>query len=140
VTAQTRSPAVIELSSGVAGAWSRRDFYAAEAGVGRRIGQGRLALTAAAGRLGGYWGCRLEARGQFVVLPFARQGVGAYGGLGAAWVGGDGVSGAAYLTALLGVERAPGKPRGWYVEMGLGGGVRLAAGMRWRAFPAWWPE
>ena len=138
-SAQTAPQGVSELSAGVAAAWSHRDFYAVELGAGRRAGQGRLMLAAAGGRLQGGWGGRLEVRGQFVLLPFARAGTGFYCGMGGAWMGGAGERGAAYLTALLGVERTPGRPRGWYVEAGVGGGVRVSVGLRWRQFPTWWP-
>ena len=139
-SAQTAPQGVTELSAGAAVAWSHRDFYAVELGAGRRSGQARLALAAAGGRLSDGWGGRVEARGQFVLLPFARIGLGWYGGMGAAWMGGAGQRGAVYLTAVTGVERAPGRPRGWFVEAGVGGGVRVSAGMRWRAFPNWWPQ
>jgi len=124
-SAQTAPQGVTELSAGAALAWSHRDLYAVELGAGRRSGQARLALAAAGGRLSDGWGGRVEARGQFVLLPFARIGLGWYGGMGAAWMGG--------------AEHAPGRPRGWFVEVGVGGGVRVSAGMRWRQFPAWWP-
>ena len=42
------------------------------------------------------------------------------------------------LTLTAGVEGAEGRPVGWYVEGGAAGGGRLAAGIRWRRFPAWW--
>jgi len=130
---------VTELSAGAGAAWSHRDFYGVELGAGRRAGQGRVSLVAAGGRLSDGWGGRVDVRGQFVMLPFARAGLGWYGGMGAAWMGGEGQRGAVYLTAQLGVEREPGRPRGWYVEVGVGGGVRVSAGLRWRNFPAWWP-
>ena len=123
----------------MATAWSHRDFYAVELAAGRRAGQGRVMLAAAGGRLSDAWGVRLDARGQFVLLPFARAGTGFYCGMGGAWMGGAGERGAAYLTGLLGVERTPGRPRGWYVEAGVGGGVRVSVGLRWRQFPTWWP-
>jgi hypothetical protein len=46
--------------------------------------------------------------------------------------------GSGYLTALVGFETTPGRVGGWYGEIGLAGGVRVAAGRRWRRFPAWW--
>jgi hypothetical protein len=48
------------------------------------------------------------------------------------------VHGAGYITALVGIEKAPGARRGWFAEVGLGGGLRVALGMRWRRFPPWW--
>jgi hypothetical protein len=32
----------------------------------------------------------------------------------------------------LGLEARPGAPSGWALEVGLGGGVRVSAGWRWR--------
>src|SRR5439155_1320664 len=76
---------VTELSAGAGAAWSHRDFYGVELGAGRRAGQGRVSLVAAGGRLSDGWGGRVDVRGQFVLLPFARAGLGWYGGMGAAW-------------------------------------------------------
>jgi len=58
--------------------------------------------------------------------------------VGLAFAGAATTHGAGYLTALVGVEDAPGRTAGWYAEVGLGGGVRVAAGWRWRRFPSWW--
>jgi hypothetical protein len=57
-----------------------------------------------------------------------------------AFVGSERARGASYLTALLGVDQGPGARAGWYAELGLGGGVRLALGRRFRRFPSWWPH
>lgn len=81
---------------------------------------------------------RLEASAQFLLKPAERSGTSWYGGLGIAFVGGEADRSAGYLTALLGLEAAPGRAAGWYAELGLAGGVRLAAGRRWRRFPPWW--
>ena len=40
-----------------------------------------------------------------------------------------------YLVLALGLEGRPGGPDGWFVEAGVGGGARLAAGWRWRQWP-----
>lgn len=101
-------------------------------------GQGRFAITGAAGEYEHALGVRIEATAQFLLQPGERRGAGPYGGLGLAFVGGEGARGAGYLTALLGVDAAPGARRGWYVELGLGGGVRLSAGGRFRRFPPSW--
>ncbi len=124
---------------GVAALAGRRDFWGVELGVAHRPGgQGRLALTVAGGGYEGRAGMRVEATAQFVLKPAARLGMSLYGGLGLAFVGGSETHGAGYLTALLGLETAPGRTSGWYGELGLGGGVRVAAGRRWRRFPPWW--
>lgn len=81
---------------------------------------------------------RVEATGQFLLEPGERRGAGPYGGLGLAFVGANGARGASYLTALVGVEAASGAREGWYVELGLGGGIRIAAGRRLRRFPSSW--
>jgi hypothetical protein len=39
-----------------------------------------------------------------------------------------------YVLLVIGLETAPGARRGWFAEVGIGGGVRVAAGyrIRWR--------
>src|SRR5437899_1509994 len=86
----------------------------------------------------GALGVRCEATAQFLLRPGERSGAGPYAGLGLAFVGGEGARGAGYLTALLGVESAPAARAGWYGELGLGGGVRVAVGRRFRHFPPGW--
>jgi hypothetical protein len=44
-----------------------------------------------------------------------------------------------YLVLTLGLEASPGGRTGWFLEAGVGGGARIAAGWRRRWFPAWWP-
>ena len=93
----------------------------------------RLALTAAAGSADGEFVARGEVLGHFLLSP-ASWGPGIYGGGGIAGIAGAGEEG--FLVLLLGIEHAPGGRAGWYLEGGLGGGVRLAAGYRWRWFRA----
>ena len=128
-----------EVGAGATAVLAHRGFWGPELGVARRAGgQGRVALTAAGGDYEGALGVRVEASAQFLLRPAERRAAGPYGGLGLAFIGADGARGASYLTALLGVEAGPGARAGWYVELGLGGGVRLSAGRRFRHFPAWW--
>ena len=130
-----------ELGAGATVVLAHRGFWGPEVGAARRSGgQGRFAVAAACGDYERALGVRVEATAQFLLRPGERSGIGPYGGLGLAFVGSDGVRGASYLTALLGVDQAPGARAGWYVELGLGGGVRLALGRRFRRFPAWWPH
>jgi hypothetical protein len=118
---------------------AHRAFWGAELGVARRPGgQGRFALTAACGDYERALGVRAEATAQFLLQPGERRGTGPYAGVGLAFVGAGGARGAGYLTALVGVEAAPGARGGWYVELGLGGGLRLVAGRRLRRFPSSW--
>lgn len=127
------------MSAGVCALVSGRDFVGAAGSMGRRVdNQTRVVGTAVAGMLGSDPAVRVEAQAQLIVNPSGRGGAGLYAGAGVAWQGATGVPGGGYLTALLGLESAPGARRGWYAEIGLGGGVRLALGARWRRFPPWW--
>jgi hypothetical protein len=58
--------------------------------------------------------------------------MGAYAGGGVAGIAGPDDRG--YLVLLLGIEAGPGARGGWALEAGVGGGLRLAAGYRWRRF------
>jgi hypothetical protein len=130
-----------EISAGATLVLAHRAFWGPELAVARRPGgQGRFALAAACGDYERALGVRLEATAQFLLRPGERTGVGPYGGLGLAFVGSEGARGASYLTALLGVDQGPGSGAGWYAELGLGGGVRLALGRRFRRFPSLWPH
>lgn len=130
-----------EISAGATVVLAHRAFWGPELGVARRSsGQGRFAIAAACGDYERALGVRLGATAQFLLRPGERTGVGPYGGLGLAFVGSEEARGASYLTALLGIEQAPGARGGWYAELGLGGGVRLALGRRFRRFPSWRPH
>jgi hypothetical protein len=112
-----------------------RDFWGVEVGIARRgAGQRRERMTVAAGDAGGAAGVRIGAAVQFVLKPAAQTGTSPYAGVGLVFAGADGARGAGYLAIMLGLEAAPRRPRGWYVELGLEGGVRLVAGLRWRRF------
>ena len=102
-------------------------------GAVRTTRRTRLAVTAAAGSAGGEFVARGEVLGHFLLSP-ASSGPGVYGGGGIAGIAGAGEEG--FLVLLLGIEHAPGGRAGWYLEGGLGGGVRIAAGYRWRSFRA----
>jgi len=147
--AGAQSPALGETSLGAVCLLARAGFWGAEAGLARRAGQGRVAVTGAGGWQDGAMALRTEARAQFLLLPATGGGgaggrgggaaAGYYAGLGLAFAGAERRHGAAYLTAVIGVETAAWRARGVYAEVGLGGGVRVAAGLRWRRVPAWWP-
>jgi hypothetical protein len=109
---------------------------AGPAGAVRLSERGRLALAAGVGTSDGLFAWRAEALGHFLLAPRRRSGIGAYAGAGVAAVGGPVDRG--YLVLALGLERAPGGRSGWWVEGGVGGGVRLAVGWRRRSFPPWW--
>jgi len=109
---------------------------AGPSGAVRLSERGRLALAAGAGLSDGKAAWRAEALGQFLLAPRRRTGIAVYAGGGVAAVGGPVDRG--YLVLALGLEAAPGSPAGWFAEVGAGGGLRLAAGWRWRWFPPWW--
>jgi hypothetical protein len=100
-------------------------------GGGLRVGRGlRVAATLSGGVTtpGGPAG-RGEALLTYHVSRPREGGVGVYAGAGVAGevLGGD-VHG--LVVALLGVEARPWSGGGWFVEGGVGGGARLAAGYR----------
>lgn len=101
--------------------------------VSRRF---RLSLAAGVGGSDGRIAGRGELLAHFLLAPRARRGVGGYAAAGVAAVGGPVDQG--YLVFTLGVESRPGAGSGWFLEGGVGGGARLAAGYRWRRFPGWW--
>lgn len=128
-----------EAGAGATAVLAHRWFWGPELGLARRPGgQTRFALTVAGGDYDRRVGVRAEATAQFLLRPGDRRAAGPYAGLGLAFVGAESARGAGYVTAALGVESAPGAAKGWYAELGLGGGVRLSVGRRWRRFPAWW--
>ncbi len=90
----------------------------------------RLSLFAGLGVAGGQVTWRGEALASFLLHPRRRHGLGWYLGGGVAAVGGAADRG--YLILTAGVESNPGAGSGWALEAGVGGGVRLSAGYRWR--------
>jgi len=128
-----------ELGVGALATWARRDFYGGGVELALRpSSDGRIALSAAAGSVDRHAGMRVEATAQFLVLPTAKTGVSPYAGVGIAYVGSRAYRGTGVLMVLVGCESAAGRPRGWFGELGLGEGVRLRVGWRWRRFPGWW--
>lgn len=128
-----------ELDAGPLATWARRSFSGAAVGLATRPGgEARVALAAAFGSVDRHAALRLELTAQFLVLPGAKRGLSPYGGVGVAYVGSRPYRGAGALVVLLGVEAAAGRPRGWFGELGMGGGVRFRVGYRWRRLPSWW--
>jgi len=130
---------VTEFDAGPLATWARYDFYGLSAGIAvRPKGQGRVSVSGAGGAVDGHAALRLEATAHFLVTPGAKSGVSPYGGIGVAYMGSRGRRGAGVLVALVGVEAAAGRRRGWFVELGLAGGLRVRLGVRWRHFsPSW---
>jgi len=128
-----------ELGVGALATWAHRDFY----GVGVELGlrpssDGRISLSADGGTADGHAAMRVEATAQFLVTPSAKTGVSPYAGVGVAYVGSRAYRGTGVLVVLVGCESAAGRRRGWFGEVGLGDGLRLRVGWRWRNFPGWW--
>ena len=103
-------------------------------GVGlalRTNGRMRVGVVLNAGDLEGTVAVRPELLGSFHLNPFKRQGVSPYAGGGVAAVFADG-STREYIVAFIGLESRPGRSVGWFAEVGLGGGARVAAGVQYR--------
>jgi hypothetical protein len=112
---------------------SRPALYAAGVGLAWRDEQrSRIAPAVAFGPLGnGRFGARADLAIHFLLDPAKRAGAAIYGGGGlTAAVAGGRVT--PYALLVLGAENAPGGAGGSFVELGVGGGVRLAIGYRWR--------
>jgi len=125
---------VVEAGAGAAITVARQTMAGVELGAGYRPGgQSRVALAVDVGSEDGRAAARAQLTAQFLVTPAAR-GAGLYGGLGVAIAGRRGAPGSGYLALLVGLEAAPGATRrgGWYAELGLAGGARVAAGWRGR--------
>lgn len=136
---QSQQLTATELSVGAASSMARRTFGGAELGLAHRPStDSRIALAVAGGTAARQAAARAQLTLQLLVNPSVRAGVGMYAGVGAAFVARRESPGQGFLVVLLGFEGAPGRRQSWYVELGLAGGVRAAAGWRVRRFPAWW--
>ncbi len=102
-------------------------------GAMRVTNRTRIAVTGAVGGGPGGLGARGELAGHFLLNPTLSSGIGLYGGGGLAVEWQDDTRG--YLELLVGAETNPGAARGWVLEAGLGGGLRLTLGWRARWFP-----
>ena len=92
-------------------------------------GRTRFTMTATAGVLEEEFALRGESTAQFMLNPASGR-HGFYAGGGVAGV--TGRVDEAYLLLVLGWESSPGGGSGWVVETGVGGGVRVLLGYRWR--------
>jgi hypothetical protein len=110
----TAAPLAVTAGPGVAVHLGRRDRLVGWAGVGVA---------------GGGFAVRGEAAYHFLLSPEAR-GPGAYLGGGIAVAEAEGWQG--LLIGVVGLEMTPGGRGRWFAEAGFGGGLRLAAGFRWR--------
>ncbi|HKR55115.1 MAG TPA: hypothetical protein VJS20_02360 [Gemmatimonadales bacterium] len=137
--ATAQGPPASESGLGAAALWGRRPYYGLDAGLGLRpAGQVRFTVTVGAGVRDGRPAGRVGGEAQFLVLPAAKSGVSPYVGMGVTCLMADSRHSFGALTLTVGVEAAEGNRFGWYAEGGASGGARLAVGVRWRRFPAWW--
>ena len=103
-------------------------------GVGlalRTNGRMRVGVVLNAGDLEGTAAVRPELLGSFHLNPYKRNGVSPYagGGVAAVFTKGDTRE---YIVAFVGLESRPARSLGWFAEVGIGGGVRVAAGLQYR--------
>jgi len=96
----------------------------------RVAARARIAVTLGPGVSDGRLAGRGELLAHFLLSPGATTRPGVYLGGGIAGVVGPVDQG--YVVALAGLEAPPGRRSGWVVEAGVGGGLRLTAGWRWR--------
>lgn len=101
-------------------------------GAFRLSDRGRMAALLGVGVAEGAFAWRGEAVGHFLVSPGQRHGWGVYLAGGLAVAGTPATRG--YIMLGLGIEERPGAHEGWVGELGVGGGVRVALGYRWRRF------
>jgi len=112
---------------------SRPAFYGVGIGLGWRDEQrDRFAPALAVGGFGqGGFGWRADFAYQFLLDPAKRAGSALYGGGGLSVVVRSGRA-IPYVLLEVGLENAPGGPGGSFLELGVGGGLRVAIGYRWR--------
>ena len=137
---QSQELKTTELSLGAAAAFSHETFAGGELGIAHRpSNDSRIALAVAGGVLSpDQAAVRAQLTLQLLLNSIARSGTGVYAGVGAAYLGARGAPGRGFVALVVGAEQAPGRRRGWFVETGFAGGVRVALGWRARWFPSWW--
>jgi hypothetical protein len=90
----------------------------------------RLSAGLGAGVSQGEFAARAELLGHFLLSPGQPRGAGFYFAGGLALV--EGPVDREYLVLTAGLEQRPAADAGWSAELGVGGGVRVALGYRWR--------
>jgi hypothetical protein len=99
-------------------------------GAIRSSARTRVSVAAGVGTSDGDFAAREEVLGHFLLSPGQPRGAGFYlaGGLAAV----QGPVSRGYLVLTAGLEERPAAGSGWSAEVGVGGGVRVALGYRWR--------
>lgn len=133
----------IEWQVQVIGTAATAQFLGGGMGFGLRTsGRTRLAITVSAGDLSREPIVQGDARrhdvagraelfASYHLSPFRRRGVSPYAGGGVA-VAATSQDMLEYVLLAIGIETAPGGSRGWFAELGIGGGVRGSIGFRIR--------
>ncbi|HWN19633.1 MAG TPA: hypothetical protein VNO19_12020 [Gemmatimonadales bacterium] len=90
----------------------------------------RASVAAGLGASADQLAFRGEVLGHFLLSPNKRVGPGFYFAGGVAAVAGPVERG--YLVLAVGLEDRPAAASGWGIEVGVGGGLRVLLGYRWR--------
>lgn len=114
------------------GTFGSERFLGGGAGVAyRSAGRARLALGVTAGARDSAFAGRGELVVSYHLNPWQAGGVSPYAGGGVA-VGATAADVFEYAVLFVGVETTPGRRTGWFAEIGVAGGVRVAAGFRFK--------
>jgi hypothetical protein len=129
------SPAVAQLGreaglQAIAAASDPGIVVAGGYGALRTSARTRVSASLGAGVSDGELAARGEVLGHFLLSPGQPRGAGFYLAGGVAVV--EGPVSRGYLVLTVGLEERPAARSGWSAELGVGGGVRVALGYRWR--------
>jgi len=129
----SRAQGVRELQVQLLGVASRPLFGGAGAAIAwRDEARTRWQAAVTVGALDGRGqAARADVAYHFLLDPGKRRGSAVYGGAGLSVLAARGRV-TPYALVVLGAENAPGGSGGSFVEIGVGGGVRVAVGYRWR--------
>jgi hypothetical protein len=134
--ALTTFPPILVAQKGVEGGvhalgtFADFDFTGGGLNLGLRPGgRTRFAVNATPGMAEDELAFRGEGTAHFLLNPSSLK-HGFYAGGGIAGITGAVDEG--YLVLVIGVESKPGGGAGWVLETGIGGGVRVLLGYRWR--------
>lgn len=117
---------------GIQGVGTFADFDFAGGGLWAALrpgGSTRVGVSLMPGAVEGELAGRAEVVGHFLVSAGSLRRT-LYAGGGASALLGDHQQ--VYLLLVVGLESSPGGGSGWVIETGLGGGVRVLLGYRWR--------
>jgi hypothetical protein len=92
----------------------------------------RFAVNGTAGALEQLFAVRGEGVLSFHLDPGKESGISPYAAAGIA-AQATRLTTRGYVLVLIGLEQRPGRPSGWFLEAGVGGGLRLSAGYRVRS-------